>query len=129
MKQVEIDTGKGKDKHTVVVKGGSMELSTVQKFVNDAIAQAGGDDKVRVVLREGSYIKCGNEMHALDTPSGMSSGLKVNQGNSVGHALGAMGIHIDVGGVEANIHETGNGKCMLHPHISVKLDGVTIDLD
>jgi hypothetical protein len=116
---VEIGNGK---KATIKPGPGLIELSKLDAEVNLAISGSSSDN-IRVVLGEGSHIKCSDgSMKSLETPSAISSGLKVNQGNSVDNALGAMGISIDVGGVAVNLHQTGNGKCKLHPHISVAIN-------
>lgn len=116
---VEIGNGK---KATVKPGPGLVELSQLDSQVSLAVGDA-SSDKIRVVLGDGSHIKCADgSMKSLETPSAISSGLKVNQGNSIDMALGSMGISIDVGGVSVNLHQTGNGKCMLHPHISVAIN-------
>lgn len=104
---------------------GSVELSTLNAAISNAVKGTNAQDDINIVLRENmSKIVCKDgSMHVITTPGALTSGLKVNQGNSTDNALGANQIQIIVNGALVNLKENGAGKCMLHPHVDVDLGG------
>lgn len=72
-------------------------------------------EQIRLVLGDNNSVVTGGQTYALTTPSGQTSGLKLNL-NQTFAANGAYDVWIDFDAGKS-IHETGNGKFMLKPVI------------
>lgn len=78
---------------------------------------AGHYDQVRLLVGEGSNVVVDGVTHALDTPSGMQSGIKVIGGFDVPEG-GTLDLTIDFDAARSVVL-TGNGKYILKPVIRI----------
>jgi hypothetical protein len=74
---------------------------------------AGTYDEIRLKLTDGSNLVVDGETHPLTVPSGMSSGYKIKGPFEVPDG-GEVVVLLDFE-AEQSIHQTGNGRYMLHP--------------
>lgn len=112
----------------LAVEGGTFDLLELQNGVMTTLAvgdvPTGHYTEVRLLLGEGSNVVVDGVSHALKVPSGMSSGLKLKGSFDVVEGE-ERELILDFDAARS-IHQTGNGKYMMHPVVRLIVGDVIV---
>jgi hypothetical protein len=91
--------------------------------IADTLLPAGRYTQIRLLLGEGANVVVAGQTHALEVPSGATSGLKLNHPFTLAaDSLYAATLDFDA---HRSIHRTGNGRWIMRPVIRVMVDAIS----